>query len=43
MRGVTIFGVQGERIAWGRLYLEDVERTGEGIDGVVRHMATGRE
>jgi SnoaL-like domain len=43
MRGVTIFGVQGERIAWGRLYLEDVDETGQGIDDVVKHMATGSE
>ena len=40
---MTIFGVEGERIAWGRLYLEDVDETGQGIDDVVKHMATGNE
>jgi hypothetical protein len=42
MRGVTIFGVHGDRIIWGRLYLEDVEG-GQGIDQAVRHMARGSE
>ena len=41
MRGVTIFGVHEDRIVWGRLYLEDVDATGHGIDQVVMHMATG--
>jgi hypothetical protein len=42
MRGVTIFGVRGDRIIWGRLYLEDVEG-GRGIDQAVQHMARGPE
>jgi ketosteroid isomerase-like protein len=25
MRGVTLFGIEDDRIAWGRLYMEDVE------------------
>jgi hypothetical protein len=41
MRGVTIFGVAGDRIAWGRLYLEQVEAGSQTIDQVVRHMAEG--
>src|SRR5262249_38904470 len=32
MRGVTLFGVEGGLIAWGRLYMEEVETTGEDID-----------
>jgi hypothetical protein len=28
MRGVTIFGIQHDRIMWGRLYMEDVGRSG---------------
>lgn len=32
MRGVTIFGVQDDRIVWGRLYMEPVQVTGAGID-----------
>lgn len=38
MRGVTIFGIQDDLIAWGRLYMEQVEQTGEGIDQVVRSL-----
>ena len=40
MRGVTIFGIRDDRIAWGRLYMEDVQ-AGQGIDQAVRHMARG--
>lgn len=40
-RGVTIFGVRGGRIAWGRLYMEDTEETGRGIDAAVRSLAGG--
>jgi hypothetical protein len=43
MRGVTIFGVQDDRITWGRLYLEDVDDTGGGNDQIVEHMAAGSE
>ncbi len=32
MRGVTIFGVQDDRIRSGRLYMEMVEEQGAGID-----------
>jgi hypothetical protein len=41
MRGVTIFGVRQDRIAWGRLYLEDVEVAGQGIGQAVQQMAEG--
>ena len=41
MRGVTIFGIRDDHIAWGRLYLEDVDVTGQGIDQAVRHMTRG--
>jgi ketosteroid isomerase-like protein len=41
MRGVTIFGVHDDRIVWGRLYMEDVDQAGPGIDQTVRHMADG--
>jgi ketosteroid isomerase-like protein len=40
-RGVTLFGVQGGRIAWGRLYMEPVEEAGAGIEQTVRDMAQG--
>jgi ketosteroid isomerase-like protein len=38
-RGVLIMGVRESRIAWGRLYAEEVEREGADIDAVVRRMA----
>jgi ketosteroid isomerase-like protein len=38
-RGVLIMGMRGDRIAWGRLYVDEVERAGAGIDAVVRRMA----
>jgi hypothetical protein len=43
MRGVTIFGIQHDRIVWGRLYLEDVDRSGGNIDQAVRRMTTTAE
>ncbi|HVD56126.1 MAG TPA: nuclear transport factor 2 family protein [Thermoleophilaceae bacterium] len=41
-RGVLIMGVRENRIAWGRLYAEEVQREGADIDAVVRRMA-GKE
>jgi ketosteroid isomerase-like protein len=38
-RGVLIMGVREDRIAWGRLYADEVEREGADIDAVVRRMA----
>lgn len=38
-RGVLIFGIRADRIAWGRLYVGEVERESAGIDAVVRRMA----
>ena len=38
MRGVTIFGVQDDRIRSGRLYMEPIEEQGAGIDAAVGHM-----
>jgi ketosteroid isomerase-like protein len=38
--GACIFGVRAARIAWGRLYMEEVE-TGRGIDAAVTTLATG--
>jgi ketosteroid isomerase-like protein len=39
--GVVILGVDAGRIAWGRLYLEDVEANGHDIDAEVAKMAGG--
>ncbi len=36
MRGVTIFGIQDDRIRSGRLYMEPVEEQGAGIDAAVQ-------
>jgi ketosteroid isomerase-like protein len=40
--GVCIFGVRGGRVAWGRLYMEDVE-AGAGIDAAVTALAQGAQ
>jgi ketosteroid isomerase-like protein len=37
-RGACIFGVRAGRLAWGRLYMEDVE-IGQGIDAAVTMIA----
>lgn len=39
--GVCVFGVPNGRIAWGRLYMEDVEQ-GSGIESAVAALAEGR-
>jgi hypothetical protein len=39
MSGVTVFGVENGLVAWGRLYMEEVEAAGEGIDETVRRLA----
>jgi ketosteroid isomerase-like protein len=36
MRGITVLGIDNERIAWGRLYMEPIEQEGAGIDEMVR-------
>src|SRR4051794_21993338 len=38
-RGVVVMGVRGDRVAWGRLYVDEVEQAGADIDTVVRGMA----
>ena len=38
-RGVIVMGVSDDRIAWGRLYVDEVARDSAGIDTVVRRMA----
>jgi ketosteroid isomerase-like protein len=38
-RGVLIMGVRDDRIEWGRLYVDEVEREGADIDAAVRRMA----
>jgi hypothetical protein len=37
-RGITVFGVQNDLIAWGRLYMEPVAVMGAGIDAAVTSM-----
>src|SRR5947207_5930814 len=36
MQGVTVMRIEAEQIAWGRLYMEMVERDGAEIDEMVR-------
>lgn len=38
-RGVFIGGVRDGRIAWARLYVDEVQQESAGIDAVVRDMA----
>ena len=40
-RGVCVFGVRGGRVAWGRLYMEDVE-AGAGIEAAVATFTKAR-
>src|SRR6476619_3942209 len=40
-RGVTIFGVQDDRIVWGRLYMEPGDEGGGDIDEAVREWTAG--
>ena len=42
-RGVLIAGVRDDRIAWGRLYVDEVELEGADIDATVRRMAGTRD
>ncbi len=42
MRGVTVQGVQEDRIAWVRMYMEPVQEGGAGSDAAVRQTVTGR-
>jgi ketosteroid isomerase-like protein len=42
-RGVIIMGIRDDRIAWARLYVDEVEREGADIDAVVRRMAGTEE
>ena len=36
MQGVTVMGIEGQHIAWGRLYMDVVEQDGGDIDAMVR-------
>jgi ketosteroid isomerase-like protein len=38
-RGVLILGLRDDRIAWGRLYVDEVESESVDIDAAVRRMA----
>jgi len=39
-RGMCVFGVENDRIIWGRLYMAPVEITGHGIDATVEKMVS---
>jgi len=36
MHGVTVMGIEDGKIAWGRLYMESIERDSAGIDEMVQ-------
>jgi ketosteroid isomerase-like protein len=38
MRGVVIFGVADNLLAWARFYLEPVQEGGDNVDGAVRRQ-----
>lgn len=38
MRGVTICGVRNDRIQWMRLFMEEVQGAGSGIDATLRNL-----
>ena len=40
MRGVILFGVAGDTIAWARFYLEPVDLGEGGVDAAVRRIVT---
>jgi hypothetical protein len=42
MRGVTIMGVENDKIKWGRLYVEPVEVSGKGIEAAVEEVMHGK-
>jgi hypothetical protein len=43
MRGVTIMGVEGGKIKWGRLYIEPVDVNGKGIEAAVKEVMHGKK
>ena len=43
MRGVTIMGIEGGKIKWGRLYIEPVEMNGKGIEAAVEEVMHGKK
>jgi hypothetical protein len=42
MRGVTIFGIENNKINWGRLYMEPVQTEGPGIEAAVKKVMHGK-
>ena len=43
MRGVLIMGVAEGKITWGRLYVEPVEESGQGIEAAVEEVMHGKK
>jgi ketosteroid isomerase-like protein len=41
MRGVTIFGIQHDQLAWVRFYVEPVQSDGVGVEAVIRQTVVG--
>jgi hypothetical protein len=43
MAGVTMFGIEEDRLVWGRLYVEQVEEDGQDIDEAMRTITEGSQ
>ena len=43
MIGTTIFGVEEDKIKWGRLYMEEVQMSGGGIEAAVKEVMLGKK
>ena len=43
IRGVIIFGVRDERVAWSRMYLEPVEQEGRSLGQLIEDVAQPRD
>ena len=41
-RGMCVFGIENDRLVWGRLYMEPVDPTGQGIDATIDEMVAPR-
>jgi hypothetical protein len=41
MAGVTLMGVENDRIVWARLYMEPVEENGQDIDEAMGTITEG--
>jgi hypothetical protein len=43
IRGVMIMGIKEGKITWGRLYVEPVEVSGQGIEAAMEEVMHGKK